>query len=270
MKRIWQIATILSVIFALVANYLTATQALDIPAIKEVSDKYASPLTPATYAFSIWSVIYLLLVVFAVYQARDLFRPNKKDGEENKLPLQAGPLFVTASICNGLWTYVFLNDLVGLSLLILLTLAGCLYALLRRLRIAIDDAPIPVIVCVWWPLLLYTGWVTVASLANLGNWLTSTQIELPAPVAALALIALGAALLTLLIRRNVRELLLSSAWGIIAIGVRQLQSHANSLVTYTALAVGFGLIVACIVHGYVNRVGNPFWLFIKSKLRQAG
>lgn len=264
MKRTWQIAIILSIIFAPVVNYLTATQALDLPAIKDVSDKYATLLTPATYAFSIWSVIYTLLIVFAIYQARDLFRPQGKGSDKNDLPQKAGPLFVAASICNGLWTYIFLNDLVGLSLLIMLTLTICLYALLWRLRIAVYDAPISVIVCVWWPLLLYTGWVTVANLANLGNWLSSMQIGIPAPVAALALILLGAALLALLIRRNLRELLLSSAWGIIAIGVRQLQANGNSLVAYTALVVGCGLIAACIMHGYKNRVRNPFWQLVKS------
>lgn len=254
MKRFWQIAIILSVAFALVANFLTATQALDLPAINEVSDKYATLLTPATYAFSIWSLVYLLLVVFTVYQARDILRPNSR----NDLPQKAGPLFVVASICNGLWTYVFLKDWIGLSVIVLLALTASLYLLLWRLRIAIYDAPAKVIICVWWPLLLYTGWVTVASLANISNWLKTLGLDLSPLAASLLLAILGIVLLALLVKRNVRELLLASIWGIAAIGVRQLQTHDSSLVAYTALTISTVLFVAVMVHAYRNRLSSPF------------
>src|SRR5690606_13141587 len=101
--------------------------------INEISDKYATYLTPAGYAFSIWSLIYVLLVVLTVYQMRDIF----KQREENDLPEAIGPWFIIANICNGLWTYVFVNEFIGLSVGILLLLTGSLYALLWRLRIAI-------------------------------------------------------------------------------------------------------------------------------------
>ena len=52
-------------------------QVLDLPSVAVISEKYATLLTPAGYAFSIWSLIYVLLVVSVVYQARDVFRPNK-------------------------------------------------------------------------------------------------------------------------------------------------------------------------------------------------
>jgi benzodiazapine receptor len=254
MKRFWQIINIVSFGFALVANYLTATQAFGLPPINEVSDRYATALTPATYAFSIWSLIYLMLTVFVVYQARDLFRPQS----DNDLPQRAGPLFTIASLCNGLWTYVFLHELIGLSVIILLALTGSLYLLLWRLRIAVYDAPPRVIFYVWWPLLLYTGWVTVASLVNISNWLASLGTDITSTVAGLAIIGLGAALMVLLVRRNVRELLLASIWGIAAIGVRQLQTQGSQALAYTAFGVGGVLLVAVLVHGYRNRKSNPF------------
>ena len=181
MKRTWQIGNILALIFALVANFLVGAQILDVAAINEVSDKYATFLTPATYAFSIWSVVYVLLTVFVVYQARDIFKPQK----ENDLPEKVGPYFIIASVCNGLWTYVFVSDLIGLSVVLLVVLTASLYILLAKLRIATYDARPMTIACVWWPLMLYTGWVTIATVVNIASWLQSISVELSALAASI-------------------------------------------------------------------------------------
>lgn len=253
MKRVYQIANIAALSFALVANYLVDAQVLNVPGINEVSDAYATLLTPATYAFSIWSLIYAALIAFAIYQARDLFKPRKA----NDLPLKMGWLFVIASICNGLWTYVFVQEYVTLSLLILLTLTASLYTLLWRLRIAVHDAPFKTIALVWWPLLLYTGWVTVATLVNYASWLAYLGIDVPTWLAVLLVGMLTAGLLWLLAERNVRELLLASAWGIAAIGFRQVELDGNAVVAASAFTATGALLVAVAVHAYWNRASIP-------------
>ena len=179
MKRVWQLANIFSLFFALVANFVVGAQLLNLPAISEISDKYATLLTPAGYAFSIWSLIYVLLIVFVVYQAQDIIHPRK----HNDLPQKIGPWFVLANICNGVWTYVFVSEAVALSVVVLLVLTASLYIVLRHLKIAVDNPPLKVIACVWWPLMLYTGWVTVATVVNIASWLESLQITLTALLA---------------------------------------------------------------------------------------
>lgn len=253
MKRFWQSANILSLLFALIANFLIGAQLLNLPAIDDISDKYASYLTPAGYAFAIWSLIYVLLVAFAVYQARDIVRPRS----ENDLPLKVGPWFIIASICNGLWTFVFVSEMIGLSVVILLCLTASLYILLWRLRVAVDDPPLKTIAFIWWPLMIYTGWVSVASIVNIASWLESRQITLTTLYANIILIGLAIILLALLIKRNVRELLLACAWGVAAIGVQQMQTGGNQSVANTALIIAVLLVVAVAVHAYVNRRSNP-------------
>ncbi len=253
MKRVWQITNILALAFALAANYLVGAQVLALPPIGDISDTYATLLTPATYAFSIWSLIYLLLVVLVVYQARDVFRPQK----DNTLPQAIGPLFVVSCLCNGLWTFIFVKEYVALSVVVILVLAASLYGLLVKLRIATYNARPATIVCVWWPLLVYTGWVTVASVVNIASWLRSLGITIEPAAACLVLVALLAGLLILLARRNVRELLLASAWGITAIGVQQWQlAGGNRMVAGTAFAVSGVLLAAVAVHAYKNRRAN--------------
>lgn len=248
----WQIGNALSLLFALVANYLVGAQILNLPSINEISDKYATYLTPAGYAFSIWSLIYVLLAVFVVYQMRDIFKPLK----ENALPQIVGPWFIIANICNGLWTYIFINELVWLSVGILLLLSASLYVLLWRLKIATDNPPIKTIFYVWWPLMIYTGWVTVASVVNIASWLESLHITLTPLFANVILIGLGVILLILLVKRNVRELLLACIWGIAAIGVQQVQPSGSQTVAIVAFSTASLLLAAVVFHGYVNRQSN--------------
>jgi len=261
MKRIWQLGNILTLLFALVANFVVGAQLLNLPSINEISDKYATYLTPAGYAFSIWIVIYTLLIVFAVYQARDIRKPRT----ENTVPELVGPLFMIANICNGLWTYIFVSQWVGLSVVVLLLLTGSLYAILWRLRIALDDQPTRTIVCVWWPLMLYTGWVTVASVVNIASWLAYLHISLTPLVASGILIILGGILTVLLFRRNVRELLLACMWGISAIGIAQMQPVGSRVVSVVALAVAGLLFIAVCIHAYLNRQSNPFMKVLARK-----
>lgn len=249
-KRFWQVAIVLSVAFALIMNFLVGSQVLDIPAIKDISDKYATLLTPATYAFSIWSIIYVLLAVFAIYQARDILKPDK----HNDLPQHAGSWFVLANICNGLWTFIFVTEYIALSLVVILLLTGSLYRLIWKLKIGLGDPRMKTIICVWWPILIYTGWATVATVVNFASLLQSIDIIL-SPVVASGIIALlGIGLSWLLTTRSVRELVGASAWGICAVGMQQ----SDRLVSVAAYIVSFTLVLFIMVHGYKN-------LFLKQK-----
>ena len=95
----------------------------------EVSARYPNLFVPAGFTFSIWGVIWLLLVVFAVWQARDLLRR-----EEIPMPFleRIGPWFAVATLGNLGWLVVFQAGLVPLSMLpILLLFAGLLAVYLR-------------------------------------------------------------------------------------------------------------------------------------------
>lgn len=263
MKRFWQVGTILSLLFALTMNGLALLGSLGPASINAVSDKYATLLTPASYAFSIWSLIYLLLIGFVAYQARDILRPRPG----NDVPQKAGPLFVLANLCNGVWIYVFVHERIGASVLVLLLLTAALYGLLVRLRIALDDEPLPVIAGVWWPLLLYTGWVTVASVVNVASWLQARGIAVSALAACTVLVGLGLCLIGLLILRNVRELVLAATWGILAIGIGRLSVSVNEPVAGMAFGVAGVLLVAVAVHAYLNRQTNPILKLVRRRVR---
>ena len=121
------------------------------------------------------------------------------------------------------------------------------------------DAPIPVIIFLWWPFVIYSGWVTVASIANVSAYLKSidwggwgySEISW----AVTMIIIAGIINLAITWKRNMREFGLVGAWALIAISVANWEN--SSTVANTALIVAAILILSSVYHGYVNRKSSP-------------
>jgi benzodiazapine receptor len=267
MKKTLQILNLLSVVFAIGANTIVSIYGIAGHTIKEMSDMYSTFLTPATYAFSIWSLIYLLIALLAIYQARDLFHPEKS----NTLPQRLGWYFILANIGNGIWTYIFISGFIGLSVIVILILLASLFIIIWRLRMALDDEPFPTIVFLWWPILLYTGWVLAASVVDIASFLSSVGVVVSALASAIVVVLLSLFLLWLLQTRNVRELVLASTWAILAVAVANM--GVSTLVAGVAYFASAVLLLAIMAHGYKNRalgLGVKFRQFREERRREKG
>lgn len=128
----------------------------------EVSAKYPSLFTPAGYTFSIWSIIYLSLFGFIIFQARPSQRNNNVIAKIHKL-------FVLNCLANATWIIVWHFDLIILSLLIMIVILFTLVKIYRLIHITDADAPrtLSERFFVILPFSLYTGWITVAIIANI-------------------------------------------------------------------------------------------------------
>src|SRR3712207_1025050 len=98
-KGIWgdvvrQVAVVLAAIFQVVAPTLSR------PAIGRVSAENPTLVVPADYAFVIWTPIFLLALIYAVYQAL----PSNR---ENPLLRRIGWFSALAYFSNGIWQIVF-------------------------------------------------------------------------------------------------------------------------------------------------------------------
>src|SRR5690606_25386025 len=67
-RPVWRWLTLLGFLLVVVMNYLANALPLAGRDTGEISDRFDIVLTPAGYAFSIWSIIYLALGAFVVYQ----------------------------------------------------------------------------------------------------------------------------------------------------------------------------------------------------------
>lgn len=203
----------------------------------------ASLLTPASSAFSIWSLIYLGLIAFAIYQALPAHGSHPR--------LRAAGWWVLASmVLNALWIAVVQAGWLWISVAVLALLVAVLTRLTvilarSRTRTMVETVVLDGTIGV------YLGWATVATVANVTAVLT-TQFpsSLPQHGTLPAIGALAAvALLAVLIARKVRAapVLLTSAcmamaWGLAWTAVARTDGAAESL--GVVWAAGLAAIVA--------------------------
>jgi hypothetical protein len=166
-----QIVVISAVSFMLVAASL-GTGLLGGTPIQDVQDgaldSDASYLAPAGPAFSIWSVIYVGLIAYTVWQALPGQRANPRQRA-------LGWLVAVTAVLNGLWLVAaqfWTLPLTVLVIALLLTALGITYRTAVVTRTPGDGALDSVLLDGVTG--LHLGWVSLATVANTAAWLTQT------------------------------------------------------------------------------------------------
>jgi len=236
-------------------NALAGSGILGGKTIGEISRKYDTLITPAGYAFSIWGLIYFLLTAFIVFQWIVL---NKKENRE--IIDSTGVFFLISGLANIGWIFLWLNDLIGLSVLAMLVLLISLIILVFRLKLEIWDAPVRIIMFVWWPFVFYLGWIIIATVANLSAFFTYLSWD-GSPISpqlwTVILIVIATGIYSYLVfTRNLRESALVGIWAFVAIAARQGSTHTE--ITITAITASVILLAEIMYHGYRNRKTSPF------------
>src|SRR5215213_5793245 len=153
-----------SVILALIVNILAFTLPLNGQNTGEISDRFQVYFVPAGYVFAIWGVIYIGWIAFTIFQ----LLPSQKD---NPRLQHLGYLFSLSNLANAAWLFCWHYNLFGLSVIVMLTLLTLLIASYLRL----DVNRILVTRTEYWSvdvlLSVYLGWITVATVANISDWL---------------------------------------------------------------------------------------------------
>jgi hypothetical protein len=249
MNKFLPLLNLLALMAVLVMNYLA--NALPIAGVTpaEVSDMFPTLFTPAGFTFSIWGIIYLLLIGFVVYQVR-FFNKMLPTFLEN-----IGGLFVLSCAANIGWLLAFHHLHIGLSMLIMLVLLGSLVAIYLRLNDSGEAVPNAQRWLVKLPFSVYLGWISVATIANASILLTHLgwngepgSPQLWAVVVIATAIALGFAAL---LKRNDFAYALVIVWALYGIYSKRTHDLAASdgWVEMTAIAG-----VALLVLGMAYRV----------------
>lgn len=163
-----QIANVLSVVIALTVNVFASTLPLNGQNTGEISDRFQVYFVPAGYVFAIWGIIYIGWIAFAFYQAR----PSQKESPRLR---RLGYLFALSGLFNAGWLFCWHYNVFGLSVLVMLTLLGLLIASYLALNVGMT----PVSNAEKWsvdiPFSVYLGWISVATIANVTDWLYSVN-----------------------------------------------------------------------------------------------
>ena len=168
MKKRLQIANGISLVFTIIFNYLSNTGLFNGKTIANVSNQYHNLFTPAGYAFSIWGLIYLLLIGFVFYTGRSLFNPSKT--EADGFVKKAGWWFVVSCFANCTWIVTWLYGFIGISVIVLsIAFVSLMMILIEALKYNSGLAQ------KWFinfTFQIYAGWVSVALIAAVAAWLT--------------------------------------------------------------------------------------------------
>ena len=151
----------LGVLITLVVNALANALPINRKNTGELSDLYPNLFVPAGLTFSIWGIIYLLLVIFCIYQFFSV-----KKGETDYLK-KINMVFLVSCIANCAWILAWHYQLVGLSLLVMLILLACLLTLYLSLKVGKPGSSRAEVWFVHLPISVYLGWITIATIANI-------------------------------------------------------------------------------------------------------
>lgn len=157
--RLWAVAVGVTLILTIGVNYLVGATSAVGATNEEISARYPTLITPAGYAFSIWGIIYLGIISFAIYQ----FLPAQLDNPRFR---RIRPYVVLNLLFNSAWIFLFTLEQMLLSVG---AMAGILLTLIlihRGLEIGRLRVPPAEIWTARIPFSIYFGWVTVAAIIN--------------------------------------------------------------------------------------------------------
>jgi hypothetical protein len=213
----------------------------------EISDRFDVYFVPAGYVFSIWGLIYLGLIGFAIYQALPAQRQNPR-------LRQIDGLFLVSCLANIAWLFLWHYLQFAWTLVAMLTLLGALIAIHLRLGVGREKAARGERWLVQIPFSVYLGWVSVATIANGTDVLDYVGWNAwglrPELWAAIMLVAAAVLAGLMLFNRREAAFVLVVIWAFAGIALKQARSP---LVANTAWVLA-GALVVLVIGKAVNLV----------------
>jgi len=162
-------SNIISVIFALTLNFLAVLLPINNRTTGQLSEFYPNYFVPSGFTFSIWGIIYLLMIAFIFYQGFQYYKNNQAT---NKIIGDIGPWFFISGLANGFWILAWHYEYVLLSVVIMLVLLYSLFKIYSNVQRTRPHA-------LWDNIFIltmssmYLGWISVATIANVTALLVS-------------------------------------------------------------------------------------------------
>ena len=235
-----QYANLFSVILALTINILASTLPLNGQNTGEISDRFQVYFVPAGYVFAIWGVIYIGWIAFTIFQ----FQASQTESPRLR---RLGYLFAISNLANAAWLFCWHYNRFGLSVLVMLVLLGLLLA--SYLRLDVNRASVSRVE--FWSVdvlfSIYLGWITVATVANITDWLYLLEwngFGISAEIWAIIMLIVASLLgLAMALTRRDAAYLVVLVWAFIGIAIRQVSAPMLVLSSWIAAIIMLGLVL---------------------------
>jgi len=220
---------------------------------QELSDKYPNLFVPAGITFSIWGIIYLLLLLFIIYQFVVAFR---KSSDERGIFEKIGILFLISCIFNVAWILAWHYEIVWLSLIIMVLLLISLISIYVRLGTGRPQIKNSEKILANIPFSVYLGWITIATIANATAFLVKinwNKFGISDQLWAVIVIAAGVIItLAIVFSRNDIFYCFVVIWALVGILLKRMADNSmpDQLVIIASIVgmslVGLGIILQLI------------------------
>ncbi len=216
----------------IVMNYLANALPLNGKTTGEISDGLPNLFVPAGVTFSIWGVIYILLIIFCVLQFTT---------PQQSVVSQIGWLFGLTCIFNALWIVAWHYGRLPASLILM---AGLLVSLIW-INLFIKDMPMGMFKAIFG---IYLGWICIAAIANVTAILVSNGWNgsgIPEQAWAMIMIITGAVLVAVTVwRLNNPYIGLSVVWAFAGIMIKR---QADNRAVFITAALSLALVAVILV-----------------------
>jgi len=250
-SAILKVANILAFVLTVLVNGLAGgTTLIGGKSTAEISDLNPTLITPAGYVFAIWGVIYILLGVFVFFQAL----PNEKEKDcLNKISW----LFVLSSLLNITWLFLWQNEILSLSVVIMFLLLSSLIAIYLRLNIGKSKTSAREKLAIHLPFSVYLGWITIATIANVAAFLVSINWDGFGinPETWAILITVVALMITLAVIATRKDIAYSLViiWALVGIATKQNGNASIVSTSEVSVAIAAVALVAVIILARLKR-----------------
>ena len=233
------------------ANGMAGSGALSGESIGLIANRYASTFLPAGWVFSIWSLIYLWLSGFVVYQ----LLPGQRD---NEALARLGWGWAVNGALNIAWVVTFSFALFGPALVVMIALLLNLIWISER--VGWSQRPLGTAERLWvaYPFGLYLAWISVALIANTFQYLTYLEwggFGVSGEMWSAIMMAVATGLAAFMVRARGNWLFpLVFGWAFIGIADRFEGVPLIANTAHVMTGVGLVLVVSCAL-GFRPRSG---------------
>ncbi|MBM7663879.1 tryptophan-rich sensory protein [Solibacillus kalamii] len=232
----------IAMIAVIVVNALSNTLPLNGQTASEITNRLEVLFTPAGYVFSIWSLIYLLLVIWLI----TIYRKVK----DNRFKGKVGILFIISCIFNIAWLFSWHYEQFILSIIVMFFLLFTLIAIYLQYKNTEKG------LSERFPFSFYLAWISVATIANVSYVLKYHGVDLGISEVVGSLVLVGVAVILGYLAVAISQDIffpLVIVWALIGIAVKT----DNSTMQYGTIVLTVILIIAALIR-YVGMKTKKF------------
>jgi len=231
-------ANILLFIVMIVMNYLANSLPLNNKTTGQLSDSFPNLFVPAGVTFSIWGIIYLLLLAFCIVQFT---------ASNQAVVSQIGWLFGLSCLFNALWIVTWHYSKLPLSLMVMV---GLLVSLIF-INIAIREMPFGLVKAAFG---VYLGWICIATIANVTTLLVHYNwngLGISEETWTIVMIAIGTLIVAAALWRLSNPFIgLSVVWAFAGIMIKRQDDYRT---IFIAAGIGLAIVAIILILGFLRK-----------------